>query len=117
MITWKEILDFLDDGFVAGVSFSLACFTPVSNKLLYGGLEFVHVKRRGWTHRSGIFGLKETKITKSDRSSTRPVHASRHVASYPFTILHVLKHVEAVVNNGLQDLLVVFSTLADSAQV
>lgn len=39
------------------------------------------------------------------------------VKPYPLTILHVLKHVKAVVNNSLQHLLVVVRTLPEPSQV
>ncbi len=39
------------------------------------------------------------------------------VKPYPLAILDVLKHVEAVVNDGVQQLLVVVCTLADPSQV
>lgn len=90
LVTWEESLDLLDDGLVAGVPFGLASLTPVSDKLLYGGLELVHVKRRGWAHLPRIL---------------------------PLAILNVLKHVDAVVDDGLQHLLVVVCTLADAGQV
>lgn len=47
MVIWEESLDLLDDRLVAGFPLSLAHFAPVSDKLLYGGLQLVHVKRRG----------------------------------------------------------------------
>lgn len=50
LVTWEESLDLLNDGLIAGVPFSPTRLTPVSDKLLYGGLEFVHVKCRGWAH-------------------------------------------------------------------
>lgn len=36
---------------------------------------------------------------------------------YPLAVFNVLKHVEAVVNDALQDLLVVVRTLADLGQI
>lgn len=50
MVIWEESLDLLDDRLVAGIPLSLAHLTPVSDKLLYGGLQLVHVKRRGRMH-------------------------------------------------------------------
>lgn len=50
MVIWEESLDLLDDRLVAGIPLSLAHLAPVSDKLLYGGLQLVHVKRRGRMH-------------------------------------------------------------------
>lgn len=49
-VTWEESLNLMDDGLVAGIPLSPAHLAPVSNKLLYGGLQLVHVKRGGWAH-------------------------------------------------------------------
>lgn len=61
-IRWKSSFDFIDDRFVTSVPFSLTLLllmiykvlvvtvtyfsTPVSVKLLYGGLDFLHVETR-----------------------------------------------------------------------
>jgi hypothetical protein len=49
LVAGEKPLDLLDDGQVAGVPLCLAHFTPVSNKLLDGGLKFIHIKDRGGT--------------------------------------------------------------------
>lgn len=48
LVTWEESLDLFDDRLVAGIPLSPAHLAPVSDKLLYGGLELVHVERGGW---------------------------------------------------------------------
>lgn len=42
----KLFLYLLNDGRVAGIPLGFACFTPISHKLLNGGLQLVHVERR-----------------------------------------------------------------------
>lgn len=103
MVTWKESLDLLDYGLVAGVPLSPAHLAPVSDKLFNGGLELVHVKCSGWPRLPRI-------LLEVDSDTTS-------FPKFPLAVLNVFKHVEAVVNDGLQQLLVVVCTLADLGQV
>lgn len=68
-------------------------------------------------HRSGtstcIVEIKKKLSYYKHLPSTWPAF----LRSYPFAVPDVLKHIQAVVNDGLQHLLVVFRALADLGQV
>lgn len=123
LITWKESLDLLNDGLITGVPFSLAHLTPIPDKLLYSRLKFVHVKRRGWTHFARIILLKwflkgKSTVIYSISTIKNECKCQKWTESYPFTvILHIFKHMETVLNDSLQNLLVMFGALADPGQV
>lgn len=63
LVTWEESLDLLDDGQVTGAPLSLACLTPVSDKLFYRGLQLVQVKCGGWSDLFWILLRENTSVT------------------------------------------------------
>ncbi|TNN86449.1 hypothetical protein EYF80_003219 [Liparis tanakae] len=66
--------------------------------------------------RAEFNGTKQQRPTSTKSPATMEKSAS-NAEPYPVAIFNVLKHVEAVVNDGLQDLLVVVRTLADPGQI
>lgn len=51
------------------------------------------------------------------REKRRALKEKLTMKSHPLAIFNVLKHVQAVVNDGLQQFVVLLSTLADLGQV